>query len=205
MPAISCNAGLISFSSAAFGLGPVEDGFHLGLVVVFQDGEDGVEFFERSEQRLYVVLADFALAILVLASFGGVERGVGFAQHVEDGGLGFGGVQVVVESGGDAVGGFVGQSVEGGVRAVGEVGRPSAAKAASVVRPDGTTEVVPFPFVPFAHAPFPSVLSAPAPFPSVPFARSLAARSRRKLKLRSFSTELAADFSPSKVKFSWLR
>ena len=77
------------FFFAAFGLGPVEDGFHLRLVVVFEDAEDFVELFERGEQGLRVVLANFA----------GIEGGVGFAQHVEDGGLRFGGVEVVVEGG----------------------------------------------------------------------------------------------------------
>ena len=37
---------------AAFGFCPVEDGFHLGLIVVFEHGEDGVEAFERGEQGL---------------------------------------------------------------------------------------------------------------------------------------------------------
>jgi len=135
---------------------------------------------------------------LVLASFGGVS-GVGFAQHVEDGGLGFGGVQVVVESGGDAVG--VSWPKRRGRSSTRWRGwRPSAAKAASVVRLDGTTEVVPF-----RSCLLPTHPSVRA-FRTAPFRLYLRKIScgafRRNLKLRSFSTELAADFNPSKVKLS---
>ena len=80
-------------SSRACGARPVEDGFHLRLIVIFEHAENGVEAIERREQSLRIVLANFA----------GVERGIRFSQHVEERALRFGGIQVVAERGGDAL------------------------------------------------------------------------------------------------------
>src|SRR5208282_3121965 len=75
------------FLFAAFSASPIENGFHFRLIVILEHGEYFVELLERREQRIDVVAANFR----------SVKRGVGFAQHVEHGGLGLGGVQVVVE------------------------------------------------------------------------------------------------------------
>src|ERR1700730_3692063 len=70
-------------------LRPCENGFHLGGVVIPQDGEDFVELVERHEQwRIF----DF----LDLLTF---DRSIRSAYHVKDRGLGLGGVEVILKGG----------------------------------------------------------------------------------------------------------
>jgi drug/metabolite transporter (DMT)-like permease len=76
---------------AAFGLGPGERGAGELGVAVFEDGEDGVELVEQGERFFGVGAGEARL----------IGGGVDGAQDVEDGGAGFGGVEVVVERGGE--------------------------------------------------------------------------------------------------------
>src|ERR1700677_1841465 len=74
------------FFFVPLGARPFENCFHFRLIVIFQHAEYLVERGQRTEQRLHVVLADFI----------SVERGVDFAQHVKQGGLRLGRVEIAV-------------------------------------------------------------------------------------------------------------
>ena len=108
VPKVSRTSGATS-GHAAFGFGPGEGGAGEFGVAVFEDGEDGVELVEQREGLFGVEAGEAGL----------VGGGVDGAEDVEDGGAGFGGVEVVVERGGEVEIAFadqVGEGVVGGRR-----------------------------------------------------------------------------------------
>ena len=74
---------------AAFGFGPLDGGAGGGGIAVGEDVEDGVEVVEQGAGGAEVVRGDGAV----------IEGDVDGADDVEDGGAGFGGVEVVGKGG----------------------------------------------------------------------------------------------------------
>src|SRR5208282_6821677 len=93
-----------------------------------------VEAVERGKQRLHVVLLYVAR----------IERRVRLAQHVEDGALSFGGIEVVVESVHDALGSFFRERAGGRIRSRSELRtrQPEAEIAQLLDRTGGGLESV---------------------------------------------------------------
>ena len=89
---------------AAVSLRPLENSVHLGGVVIPKNGEDFVELLERRQQWRDIV--SFYMAA--------VDHHVGFAYHLEDGGLSLSGVEIILQSGGHAFDGFAGKRGIGG-------------------------------------------------------------------------------------------
>ena len=108
--------GGVGLVEAAVLFGPGDGGAGVLGVVIGDDGEDGVEEIEDSEDLDGVAALEGAV----------VGGGVGGADEVEDGGAGFGRVEVVGEGGGVELGGAGGEGFDVRVDALGEGASPSA-------------------------------------------------------------------------------